>query len=67
MNVIGPFPPGGRGGLRKMLKEIDADEKELKENPLYKEGWDDGYAAAEEAYKKLHTALSAVYQIGDRE
>lgn len=66
MKFTPPFPPGGRGSLRKILEDIDADEKELKENPLYKEGYDDGYAAAEENYRKLHTALSAVYNIGEQ-
>lgn len=66
MKFTPPFPPGGRGSLRKMLEDLDADEKELKENPLYKEGYDDGYAAAEENYRKLHTALSAVYNIGEQ-
>ena len=65
MKFTPPFPPGGRGSLRKMLEDINADENEMKANPLYKEGYDDGYAAAEEAYRKLHTALSAVYQIND--
>ena len=58
------FPTGGRGSLKKMLEEIDADEKELTENILYKEGFDAGYAAAQENYRKLHSALSAVYNIG---
>jgi len=65
MKFTPPFPPGGRGSLRKMLADINADEQELKSNPLYKEGYDDGYAAAQENYKKLLTALSAVYNIGE--
>lgn len=65
MKFTPPFPPGGRGSLRKMLEDIDAEEQELKNNPLYKEGYDDGYTAAQENYRKLHTALSAVYNIGD--
>lgn len=67
MTFIPPFPLGGRGSLRKMLEEMDADEQELKTNPLYKEGYNDGYAAAEENYKKLHAALSAVYNIGQEQ
>lgn len=63
MNIIGPFPPGGRGSLRKILEQMRASDEELKSNPLYKEGYDDGYAAAEENYKKLFSALSSVYQI----
>lgn len=63
MNIIGPFPPGGKGGLRKMLEAMRESDEELKSNPLYKEGYDDGYAAAEENCRKLYTALSAVYQI----
>lgn len=63
--MIGPFPPGGKGSLRKMLKELDEDDKELKENPIWREAYDQGYADAQEAHRKLYTALSAVYQIGD--
>ena len=64
MKFTPPFPTGGRGSLKKMLEEIDADKKELTENPLYKEGYDSGYADAQENYRKLHSALSAVYNIG---
>lgn len=66
MKFTPPFPPGGRGSLRKMLEDINAEENEMKENPLYKEGFDDGYQAAQENYRKLHTALSAVYNIGEQ-
>lgn len=63
--MIGPFPPGGKGSLRKLLNEIGEDDKALKESPLFKEGYDQGYADAQEAHRKLYTALSAVYQIGE--
>ena len=64
MKFTPPFPTGGRGSLKKMLNEMDAETKELTENPLYKEGYDDGYTAAQENYRELYTALSAVYNIG---
>jgi len=63
--MIGPFPPGGRGSLRKMLEDMDAERQELITHPIFIEGFDAGYAAAQENYRKLHTALSAVYSIKD--
>lgn len=66
MNFIPPTPPGGKGNLRRLMNEINEDQKILDSDPRYMEGWDDGYLAAKKEYKKLFTALSAVYQIGDR-
>jgi hypothetical protein len=42
-----PVPPGGAGRLRALLASIGEDQKKLSENPLYKEGYDDGYQAAQ--------------------
>lgn len=36
-------PNGGNGRLRALLKQIQEDENEMLNNPLYKEGYDDGY------------------------
>lgn len=61
--MFGPFPPGGRGSLKKMLQQIDEEQKELLENPLYKEGFDDGYKQAESDFLKLASAIQQVYDI----
>lgn len=66
MKFTPPFPPGGRGSLRKMLEDLDEDQKQLEEHPIFREGFSAGYQAAEENYRKLHTALSAVYNIGEQ-
>jgi hypothetical protein len=58
--------PGGRGRLRALLASIgEQAEDRLTQDPRYREGWDDGYAAAQENYKKLTLALAKVYNIED--
>ena len=64
MKFTPPFPTGGRGSLRKMLEDINGEQNQLEDHPIFKEGYDSGYADAQENYRKLHTALSAVYNIG---
>jgi hypothetical protein len=60
-----PVPPSGPGRLRALLANIGEDQKKLTENPLYKEGWDDGYQAAQENHRLLTQALSKVYNINE--
>lgn len=56
--------PGGRGRLRALLMSIGEDPAErLTDDPRYKEGWDDGYAAAQAKHKLLAQALAAVYNV----
>lgn len=57
------MPPGGKGTLRAMLASLREDQSKLDEHPIYKEGWDDGYFAAQENYRKLTNALAKVYKI----
>ena len=59
------MPPGGSGRLRALLANLKEDEGKLTENPLYKEGWDDGYQAAQENHRLLTQALSKVYNINE--
>jgi hypothetical protein len=49
MNNDDMFPKheGGSGRLRALLRGLDEDhEKQMMENPLYREGFDDGYHKA---------------------
>lgn len=56
--------PSGAGRLRALLSSIgERAEERLTNDPRYKEGWDDGYAASQENYKKLTLALAKVYNI----
>ena len=64
MKFTPSFPTGGRGSLRKMLEDINGEQNQLEDHPIFKEGFDRGYETAQENYRKLHTALSAVYNIG---
>lgn len=64
-NWIPPMPPGGPGRLRALLENLGEDRKKLTEHPLYKEGYDDGYQAAQENHRLLTQALSKVYNIND--
>ena len=67
MTFIPPQPPGGKGSLRKFLQQMDSEReemiKELHENPMYKEGYDDGYKKAEKDFLALASALQQVYEI----
>lgn len=63
MKMIGPFPPGGQGSLRKMLKELGEPDEKLLNDERYVEGYSDGYAAAIENHRQLTAALAATYRI----
>jgi hypothetical protein len=56
-------PPGGQGKLRALLESLKEDQDKLDNHPIYKEGYDDGYKAAQEAHRKLTKALANVYNI----
>jgi hypothetical protein len=56
--------PGGSGRLRALLESIgERAEYRLIQDPRYREGWDDGYAAAQENHRRLAEALAAVYNV----
>jgi hypothetical protein len=56
--------PGGSGRLRALLQSIgERAEDRLIQDPRYREGWDDGYAAAQRNHRLLAEALAAVYDI----
>ena len=57
------MPQGGQGRLRQLLDSIKEDQEKLNSHPIYKEGWDDGYQAAQENHRKLTKALAKVYNI----
>lgn len=57
------MPQGGRGRLRAMLASLREDQSKLDDHPIYKEGYDDGYNAAQENYRKLTSAVAKVYNI----
>jgi hypothetical protein len=48
-----------------LLEGLKEDQEKLDNHPIYKEGWDDGFRAAQEAHKKLTKALARVYNIND--
>jgi hypothetical protein len=58
-----PQPPKGPGRIRIMLESLNEDQKKLTEHPIYKEGYEDGYQAAQENHRLLTQALSKVYNI----
>lgn len=57
------MPQGGNGRLRAMLASLREDQSKLDDHPIYKEGYDDGYNAAKENYRKLTSAVAKVYNI----
>jgi hypothetical protein len=44
MTQFGPPIPGQRKSIRQMLKELEESDDQLKANPLWKQGFEDGYA-----------------------
>lgn len=60
-------PPGGHGKLRALLAQLGEDQEQLNNDPRYKEGYDDGYAAALANHKRLTRAIANVYRIDEWE
>ena len=63
MTQFGPGRPGQGKSIRQILKEIDESDEQLLANPLYKQGYTDGYEAAIENHRQLTAALAATYRI----
>jgi hypothetical protein len=58
-------PPGGGGKLRALLEGLKEDQDKLNNHPIYKEGFDDGYAAAQQNHKRMAKAIANVYRINE--
>jgi hypothetical protein len=56
-------PPGGHGKLRALLESLKEDQAKLDNHPIYREGFTDGFQAAQKAHRKLTKALAKVYNI----
>lgn len=63
MTQFGPGRPGTPKNIRQILKELDESDEELKANPLWQQGFEDGYKAAIENHRQLTAALAATYRI----
>jgi hypothetical protein len=68
MNDENNFMPNhepGKGRLRALMHRLDEDQEKLFKNPLYVEGYDDGFEIgrkqAEEEAKCLVRALTKLY------
>jgi hypothetical protein len=67
MNNDDMFPrhEPGKGRLRALMQRLDEDQEKLFKNPLYVEGYDDGFEIgrkqAEEEAKCLVRALTKLY------
>ena len=57
------MPEGGKGRLRQLLESLNEDQEKLNSHPIYREGWDDGFRAAQESHRKLTQALAKVYNM----
>jgi hypothetical protein len=62
---IFPRHEPGKGRLRALMQRLDEDQEKLFKNPLYVEGYDDGFEIgkkqAEEEAKCLVRALTKLY------
>ena len=68
MNDENNFMPNhepGKGRLRALMRRLDEDQEKLFKNPLYVEGYDDGFVIgrkqAEEEAKCLVRALTKLF------
>lgn len=64
-NNFMPEHEPGKGRLKALLNRLDEDQEKLFKNPLYVEGYDDGFEIgrkqAEEKAKCLVRALTKLY------
>ena len=58
-------PTGGKNRLKELLDHLHEDQEQLKKHPIYKEGFDDGYASAQQNHKRLAKAIASVYRIDE--
>lgn len=63
MIPFGPGRPGQGKNIKQMLKELGEPDEKLLNDERYKEGYEDGYAAAMENHRQLSAALAATYRI----
>jgi hypothetical protein len=63
MKTFGPAGPGQGKKLRDILKELNETDEEMKASPLWQQGFEDGYTAAQENHRQLTAALAATYRI----
>lgn len=61
-----PFGPGrsaqGRS-IKQILRDLGEPDEKLLNDERYKEGFEDGYTAAQENHRQLTAALAATYRI----
>lgn len=61
-----PIPEGGSGKLRRLLAQLKEDQEKLDNNPLYKEGYDDGYERGkQEAERRAQHIISGLVRLYD--
>ncbi len=60
-----PVPPPGPDRLRKLLENLDEPISKLEQNILYIEGYERGKAEATNKYRKMMSAMAAIYQINE--
>lgn len=63
MTPFGPAGPGKGKSLRELLTELGEPNEKLLNDERYKEGFEDGYTAAQENHRQLTAALAATYRI----
>ena len=70
MNSNDMFPKHepGNGRLRALLQRLDEDQEKLFNNPLYVEGYDDGYAIGKtEATEEAKCVVRGLMRMWDDE
>jgi hypothetical protein len=61
-----PRPEPGKGRLRALLTRLDEDQEKLFKNPLYVEGYDDGFEIGKkEAERRAQHIISSIVRIYD--
>lgn len=60
------MPDSGKGRIRALLSKLNEDEERLDNNPLYKEGFEDGYEQGKrDAERRAQNIISGLVRMYD--
>jgi hypothetical protein len=65
-DMFSQMPDSGKGRIRSLLSKLNEDEEKLNNNPLYKEGFEDGYEQGKrDAERRAQHIISGIVRMYD--